>query len=80
MTEVSNAGSFLHGWRHVNAEAQVRIDRLRAGETLHVTLELTNPVTGLAVQILIEMGGRWVRHEPMSDEDFIPIVEDAVGR
>ena len=118
---------FLHGWRHVNWEAQGRIDRLCAAEQLYVTLELTNPITGLAVQIqtedyhmigwaprylvgdlaaamaksaeykahvvrvnpqpapskqriLIEMGGRWVSHQPMSHEDFIPIVEDAVGR
>ncbi len=118
---------FLHGWRHVNREAQGRIDRLCAAEPLYVTLELTNPVTGLAVQIqtedyhmigwaprylvgdlaaamaesaeykahvvrvnpqpapskqrvLIEMGGRWVSHQPMSHEDFIPIVGDAVRR
>jgi hypothetical protein len=117
---------FLHGWRHVNLEAQRRIDRLRPSEGLYVTLELTNPVTGLAVQIqtedyhmigwaprylvgdlaaamaesaeykahvvrvnpqpapskqrvLIEMGGTWVSHQPMSHEDFIPIVENAVG-
>ena len=118
---------FLHGWRHVNEEAQRRIERLHAGEALYVTLELTNPVTGLAVQIqtddyymigwaprylvgdlaaamaesaeyeahvvrvnpqpapskqrvLIEMGGRWVSHQPMSHEDFVPIVGDALGR
>lgn len=130
--EKRNDGSFacrffLHGWRHVNREAQARIDRLHPADVLYVTLELTNPVTGLAVQIqtedyhmigwaprylvsdlaaamaesaeynarvvrvnpepapskqrvLIEMGGRWVHHQPMSHEDFIPIVEDAVGR
>lgn len=42
---------FLHGWRHVNPAAQVRIDRLKPGEELYVTLELTNPETVLAVQI-----------------------------
>ena len=42
---------FLHGWQHVNPSAQERIDRLKEGEVLYVTLELTNPATGLAVQI-----------------------------
>ena len=113
---------FLHGWRHVNPQAQRRIDRLNRGDPLYVTLELTNPVTGLAVQIqthdyhmigwaprylvhdlteamagtpkyfarvvrlnplpapsqqrvLIEMQGRWGDHQPMSDEDFQPLVD-----
>ena len=42
---------FLHGWRHVNASAQARIDQLATGEELYVTLELTNPVSKMAVQI-----------------------------
>ena len=42
---------FLHGCRHVNESAQKRIERLEAGDQLYVTLELTNPKTGLAVQI-----------------------------
>lgn len=42
---------FLHGWRHVNPEAQRRIDCLKPDEKLYVTLELTNPETRLAVQI-----------------------------
>lgn len=42
---------FLHGWRHVNPAAQARIDSLKPGEELYVTLELTNPVAVLAVQI-----------------------------
>lgn len=42
---------FLHGWRHVNASAQERIDQLAKGEELYVTLELTNPVSTMAVQI-----------------------------
>ena len=45
---------FLHGWRHTNDEARKRIDLLQAGETLYVTIELTNPKTGLAVQIHTE--------------------------
>ena len=44
---------FLHGWRHVNPQAQRRIDLLTSGEPLYLTLELTNPVTRLAVQIQI---------------------------
>ena len=42
---------FLHGWRHVNDAAKGRIDRLEQGEELYVTLELTNPATGLALQM-----------------------------
>ena len=42
---------FLHGWRHVNAGAQERLQTLMAREKLYVTLELTNPSTRLAVQI-----------------------------
>ena len=42
---------FLHGWRHVNEASKDRIGRLEPGEELFVTLELTNPATGLAVQI-----------------------------
>ena len=113
---------FLHGWRHINEATKDRIDRLERGEELYVTLELTNPATGLAVQmqttdyymigwaprylvadlvaamaegpskfgakvvrinrqtillkqrVLIEMYGRWDKHEPMSSEDFKPLV------
>ena len=42
---------FLHGWRHVNATAQERINQLAKDEELYVTLELTNPVSRMAVQI-----------------------------
>ena len=42
---------FLHGWRHVNSDAQTRLQTLVPKEELYVTLELTNPETGLAVQI-----------------------------
>ena len=42
---------FLHGWRHINEAAKDRIDRLEQEEELYVTLELTNPATGLAVQM-----------------------------
>ena len=45
---------FLHGWRYTNPSSQERIDRLKENETLYVTLELTNPVTKLAVQIQTE--------------------------
>ena len=42
---------FLHGWRLINEASKNRIGRLEHGEELYVTLELTNPATGLAVQI-----------------------------
>ena len=45
---------FLHGLRHVNPAARERVDSLQVGETLYATLELTNPATGLAVQIQTE--------------------------
>jgi hypothetical protein len=41
----------LRGAPHVNAAAAARIATLNPGETLFVTIELTNPATGLAVQI-----------------------------
>lgn len=113
---------FLHGLRRVNQDSRDRVNRLEPGEKLYLTLELTNPATGLALQIqtedyymigwaprylvkdlsaemsetseysahvvrvnppsvssmqsvLIEMSGRWVRHEPMSSEDFTPLVD-----
>jgi hypothetical protein len=45
---------FLHGWRHTNDAARARIDQLREGENLYVTIELTNPASGFAVQIQSE--------------------------
>lgn len=113
---------FLHGSRHVNQEAQERILKLRPDENLYVTLELTNPASGLAIQlqtedyhmigwsprylvtdlvaamadsceysakvalnntdhsyvneqVLVEMHGRWHDHEPMSGEEFRPLVD-----
>lgn len=42
---------FLHGSRYVCPAATERTDRLVQGENLFVTLELTNPTQGLAVQI-----------------------------
>lgn len=42
---------FLHGWRHVSPAGQHRIDSLKPGEGLQLTLELNNPATVLAVQI-----------------------------
>lgn len=115
---------FLHGWRYVSEHAQERIENLKPGEELYLTLELSNPATGLAVQIqtqdyqmigwapryllgdlmaamadfknysahvvqvnpqpapsrqriLVEMSGRWSEHEPMSGEDFDPLVRDS---
>ena len=37
---------FLHGWRHVNAPSQDRLNGLRPGEPLQVSIELNNPATG----------------------------------
>lgn len=42
---------FLHGWRHVNAAAQERLQRMLPGEPLRVSVELNNPATGAAVQL-----------------------------
>ncbi len=127
MIEKDDSGSFscrffLHGWRHIHKAAKDRIDCLDKGEELYVIPELTNPATGIALQIqtkdycmigwtprylvndlfsaiiaapnkfgakvvqvnpqtilmkqraLIEMYGCWDKHEPMSSEDFTPLV------
>lgn len=114
---------FLHGWRYVNPTAQARLDRVVVDDRLHVTLELSNPVTRVAVQLqtldyhvigwaprylvhdlmmamaespgtcvahvvrlnplpapsqqrlLIELAGNWGGHEPMTDRDFQPLVD-----
>jgi hypothetical protein len=42
---------FLHGWRHVNADAQQRLLQLKRGDHLRVALELNNPATVLGVQV-----------------------------
>jgi hypothetical protein len=42
---------FLHGWRYMNDSAQRRLETLSPGEELHIALELTNPVTRLAIQL-----------------------------
>lgn len=42
---------FLHGWRHVNMAAQARLDSLKPGDALRVSLELNNPATGAAIQL-----------------------------
>ena len=42
---------FLHGWRYVNRIAQARLERVASDDRLHVTLELSNPITRIAVQI-----------------------------
>jgi hypothetical protein len=42
---------FVHGSRYVCPAAIERTDQLQQGEKLYVTLELTNPVSGVAVQI-----------------------------
>ena len=42
---------FLRGWRHVGEAGQERLNRLEAGERLHVTPELARSVTGYAARI-----------------------------
>ena len=42
---------FLHGWRHVSGVAEDRLESLQPGEELTIALELTNPVTRVAVQV-----------------------------
>ena len=42
---------FLHRWQRTNKEAQARVGHLHQDEALYVTLELTNPATGLAIQL-----------------------------
>lgn len=42
---------FLHGLRHVSEDAKRRALSLMAGEPLRVSLELNNPVGGLAIQL-----------------------------
>jgi hypothetical protein len=42
---------FLHGSSHVNPASQERLQKLTSGERLNIALELTNPATGLAVQV-----------------------------
>jgi len=114
---------FLHGCRHVNPAAQLRLESLQAGEELYVTLELTNPATQMAVQlqttdysmigwaprylvndlvaaiakapgdyqahvvkinpipapskqrVLVELRGHWPDHDPMTTDEFQPLVE-----
>lgn len=115
---------FLHGSRYVSEAAQQRCNSLIPGDELNIAVELTNPMTPLAVQIqtndyhmigwvpdylardlattlgvasgghtahvvkvnpqpvplrhrvLIEMRGPWdEEREPMSGEDFRPLVE-----
>ncbi len=43
---------FLHGWRYVSQAAQDRLAELTPGEELHMKVQLDNPVTELAVQML----------------------------
>jgi len=116
---------FLHGSRYADPSARERLEHLKPGEKLDVTLQRDNPATGLAVQVrttdgymvgwtphylvddlkkaldekpgdcetqvqvmrinphpapsgqrvLIEMRGRWNKHEPMKGRDFQPLVD-----
>ncbi len=42
---------FLHGLRHLSDVGQTRLTQLPPGEPLGVSIELTNPKTGLAIQL-----------------------------
>ena len=42
---------FLHGWRHVSETARDRLSHLEPNEKLYLALELTNPMTEMAVQV-----------------------------
>lgn len=45
---------FLHGARYTRPESQVRLLQLEEMEALRVAIELSNPATGLAVQLQTE--------------------------
>jgi hypothetical protein len=45
---------FLHGWRHVNEDSKKMLDTLKSGEELKVAIELNNPATGLAIQLMTQ--------------------------
>jgi hypothetical protein len=49
---VFEARFFLHGWQHVHDVAKRRIDALQPGEGLQVSVEMNNPATSLAVQLM----------------------------
>ena len=69
---------FLHGWRHTNTDAQEVIKHLGPGETLYVTIELTNPQTQLAVQIqttqyhMIGWAPRYLVHDLVTAMAYAP--------
>lgn len=41
----------MHGWRYVNSDALEKLSTLHEGQELFLSLELTNPVTKIALQI-----------------------------
>jgi len=43
---------FLRGWRYVNNYSKKQVQNLQPKEELRVSIELKNPATGLAVQLL----------------------------
>ncbi|MGM0587984.1 MAG: hypothetical protein ACQETE_06205 [Bacteroidota bacterium] len=45
---------FLRGWRYVNKHSKKRVQVLEKGEKLGVSIELNNPATGVAVQLLTD--------------------------
>lgn len=45
---------FLHGGRYTNPDSQAQLNNLAQGQNLYVGAELTNPATGLAIQLQTE--------------------------
>lgn len=45
---------FMHGWRHIHPYAVQRMETLQPGEPLGVSVEVNNPKTGLAIQLLTQ--------------------------
>lgn len=77
---------FLHGIRHVSAPAQERGRRLSEGELLRIAVELNNPATGIAIQLISEdyqMLGwtpRYLVHDLVQAVAHAPVLQAKVVR
>jgi hypothetical protein len=45
---------FLRGWRYLNDYAKKQVQKLQSGQPLGISIELNNPATTLAVQLMAE--------------------------
>lgn len=45
---------FLKGWRYVNEYSKNKVEKLKPGQELQVSIEVNNPASGLAVQLQLE--------------------------